>query len=148
MPKQEVYVERDTYIKPKRIINYLNNKDLLVQIALSKKQGKMTDELAKMLMLLTARYAKKSNFANYSFNNDLKSHAHLMIVRTWHTFNENKSKNPFAYFTQIIKNCFIQFLNSEKKQRNIRDGLLAENGMNTSFSYQDSDNAYDQPGDS
>ena len=42
--------------KPKKK-NYLNNKDLLHQVMLSREQDKMTDELANMLQMLCKRYA-------------------------------------------------------------------------------------------
>ena len=35
-----------------------------------------------------------------------------------------------------IKNSFIQFLNQEKKQRNVRDELLVKNGLTPSLTYQ------------
>lgn len=119
----------------KRPVKYLNNKDLLAQVILSKKQGKMTNELAKMLQLLTLRYGKKGNWVNYTYNNDMQSYAMLMIVKTWQGFDPNKSSNPFAWFTQCIKNSFIQFLNLEKRQRDIRDEVLIDSGMNPSYGY-------------
>lgn len=123
-------------VKPKRPVKYLNNKDLLAQVILSKKNGKMTNELAKMLQLLTLRYGKKGNFANYTYNDDMQSYAMLMIVKTWNGFDPAKSSNPFAWFTQCIKNSFIQYLNYEKRQRDIRDEVLVDSGMLPSYNYQ------------
>jgi hypothetical protein len=120
----------------KRPVKYLNNKDLLAQVILSKKNGKMTNELAKMLQLLTMRYGKKGNFANYTYNDDMQSYAMLMIVKTWNGFDPAKSSNPFAWFTQCIKNSFIQYLNYEKRQRDIRDEVLVDSGMLPSYNYQ------------
>lgn len=123
-------------IPSKRPVKYLNNKDLLAQVIMSKKNGKMTNELAKMLQLLTLRYGKKGNFANYTYNDDMQSYAMLMIVKTWNGFDPAKSSNPFAWFTQCIKNSFIQYLNYEKRQRDIRDEVLVDSGMLPSFNYQ------------
>jgi hypothetical protein len=122
-------------VKSKRPVKYLNNRDLLAQVILSKKNEKMSDELAKMLMLLTSRYAKKGNFANYTYNDDFQSYAMLMLVKTWKSFDPAKSSNPFAFFTQCIKNSFIQYLNQEKRQRDIKDEVLIDKGMNPSFGY-------------
>ncbi|MGZ8924655.1 MAG: hypothetical protein ACXW2E_02105 [Nitrososphaeraceae archaeon] len=121
-------------MKPDRNI-YLNNKELLAAVKDSREQGKMTDKLARMLQLLCARYANKGNFVNYSYNSDMQSYAIMMLVRTWTGFNPNKSNNPFAFFTQCIKNSFIQYLNQEKRQRNVRDMLLVNQGLNPSFAY-------------
>lgn len=114
---------------------YLNNKELLAAVHQSKIEGKMTDTLAKMLMLLCSKYAKKGNFVGYSYNDDFQSYALLMLVRTWNSFNPEKSNNPFAFFTQCIKNSFIQYLNQEKRQRVIRDEMLVDQGMNPSHGF-------------
>ena len=116
--------------------NYLNNKDLLAQVMLSKEQDQMTDELAKMLQMLCARYASRAQFANYTYNEDMQAYAMMMLVRTWRSFNPEKSNNPFAFFTQCVKNSFIQMLNQEKRQRNVRDELLIDKGLNPSYTYQ------------
>ena len=114
---------------------YLNNRELLAAVHQSKVKGQMTDTLAKMLQLLCSKYAKKGNFVNYSYNDDMQSYAMLMLVRTWNSFNPEKSNNPFAFFTQCIKNSFIQYLNQEKRQRVIRDEMLIDQGMSPSFGF-------------
>jgi len=118
-----------------RKINYLNNKDLLANVIASKARGVMGNELATMLQMLTSRYAKKGNFANYSYNEDMQAYAMLMLCKTWASFDENKSNNPFAFFTQCIKNSFIQYLNQERRVRDIKNITLMEHGFNPSFSY-------------
>lgn len=120
----------------KKKTNYLNNKDLLAEVLKSKEQGFMTQKLATMLQLLTTKYAKKGNFSGYTYNEDMQAYAMLMLVKTWDSFDPNKSSNPFAFFTQCIKNSFIQYLNQEKNQRNIRDQKLVDAGMLPSFTYQ------------
>lgn len=139
LPTEEENLEKKTVSvkKPskKRKVNYLNNKDILAQVILSKEQGKMTERLAHMLQTLCARYAKRGQFAGYTFNEDMQAFAMMMIVRTWHAFKPEKSQNPFAFYTQCIKNSFRQYLNQEKRQRNIRDELLINNGMNPSNTY-------------
>lgn len=118
--------------------NYLNNRDLLSEVLLSKlgEPPKMTDKLARMLMMLCARYGRRANFANYTYNEDMQAYAMMMLVRTWNSFNPEKSNNPFAFFTQCVKNSFIQYLNSEKRHRVIRDELMVNKGLNPSYTYQ------------
>lgn len=122
--------------KTKRKTNYLNNKDLLAEVLESKSQKKMTDKLAKMLQLLTAKYAKKGNFASYTYNDDMQAYAMMSLVKTWNSFNPQKSKNPFAFFTQCIKNSFIQYLNTERRHRDLRDVMLVDKGLTPSYTYQ------------
>ena len=119
--------------KPRK---YINNRDLLIEVALSKEQGRLTDKLAHMLTMLCKRYATKGNYVGYTYNDDMQAYAMMMICRTWHKFDPLKSNNPFAFYTQCIKHSFIQFLNQEKRQRDIRDELLVKNGLNPSLTYQ------------
>lgn len=115
---------------------YLNNKSLLEQVLISKEQGQMSDELANMLQLLCTRFAKKPNYANYTYIEDMQAYAMFMLVKNWFKFDETKSTNPFAFYTQCIYHSFIQYLNSERKQRDIRDLSLIELGMNPSYTFQ------------
>ena len=128
-------VTSETPIRTPPVKNYLNNKDLLARVIESKTKGRMSDPLALMLQTLTKRYAKKGNFANYSYNEDMQAYAMLMLCKTWSSFDENKSNNPFAFFTQCIKNSFIQYLNQERKVRDIKNRSLIEHGLNPSYSY-------------
>ena len=124
--------------KKPRKKNYLNNKDLLAEVLLSKENDppKMTDKLARMLQMLCARYGRRGQFANYTYNEDMQAYAMMMLVRTWNSFNPEKSNNPFAFFTQCVKNSFIQYLNGEKRHRVIRDELMVNEGLNPSYTYQ------------
>lgn len=116
---------------------YLTNKEMLAELKRCKKKGQMSDILARMLQLLCSRYAKKGNFINYSYNEDMQGYAMMMLVRTWNSFDPDKSSNPFAFFTQCIKNSFIQYLNHEKRQRDVRDLMLIDQGLNPSYGYED-----------
>jgi DNA-directed RNA polymerase specialized sigma24 family protein len=128
--------------KPK---NYINNADLMIEIEKSRNAGKMTNELAKMLTMLCERYSKHSDYSRiYSYNEDMKSFAMLTIAKVWKSFDPEKSKNPFAYFTQIIRHAFYQYLNYEKKQREIKDEVLIDMGFEPSFNYMEK---YNEDGD-
>lgn len=52
------------------------------------------------------------------------------------SFNESRSNNPFAWYTECVKNSFRSYLNDEKKQRDIRDSLIENAGMTPSFTRQ------------
>ena len=119
----------------KKSTNYLNNNDLLAETVKSLDQGAMTDKLAHMLMTLVERYGKKGNFANYTYNDDMQAYALMMLVRTWQSFKPDRSRNAFAFFTQCVKNSFIQYLNQERRQRDIRDEMLVSSGLSPSHTY-------------
>jgi len=121
--------------KRKRKTNYLNNKDLLAETLISLENKQISDKLAHMLMLLVKRLSKKGNFANYTYNDDMQAYALMMHMKTWKGFNPEKSSNPFAFYTQCTKNSFIQFLNKERRQRDIRDAMWVNQGMDPSHTY-------------
>lgn len=114
---------------------YVTNKALLAEFKISREKGEMTNELAKMVMLICERYARRGSYASYTYNDDLQSFALMNLVKSWKSFNPEKSQNPFAYFTSCIHNSFLQYLNQERKHRNIRDALLIENGLDPSYTY-------------
>ena len=120
--------------KPKKV-NYLNNKDLFADTVASLEAGQMNEQLARKLMMLVKRYARKANFANYTYNEDMQSYAIMRLVATWKAFKPEKSTNAFAFFTQCVKNSFMQYLNQERKQRDIRDELLVDKGLSPSYTY-------------
>lgn len=116
---------------------YLTNENLLKAIKESKRQNRITDELAAMLVLLANRIAGKSCFANYSYREDMVAEALCNLAKHALKFDETRSSNPFAFYTSAIMNSFYQYLNAEKKQRNIRDTLLIEEGFNASFGFME-----------
>ena len=114
---------------------YLTNATLLPEVIKCKKAGKISNELAKMLMLLTERYSKSSKFGGYTFREDMVSEALINLCQNALKFDPTKSSNPFAFYTTSIHHSFLQYLNHEKKHRNIRDAQLIELGENPSFNY-------------
>lgn len=124
---------------------YLKNKDLLAEVINCRDNGMiMSDKLAKMLTMLTARYGKSPRFGGYTFNDDMQAYAMMMLCKTWVGFNPERGTNAFAYYTQSIKNSFKQFLNREKVQRVVRDELLVNQGLNPSFTYTSEHTTQDQ----
>ena len=51
-------------------------------------------------------------------------------------FNEQKSDNPFAYYTAAVNNSFTRVLNLEKRNQMIRDDILIEQGHLPSYGRQ------------
>ena len=121
-------------VKKKKPKNYLNNADLMKEIELSHAQNKMTNELGKMIMVLCKRYAKHPDYSNvFSHEEDMQAFGLLTVVKVWKSFNPEKSKNPFAYFTQILRHAFYQYGNSEKKAQDTKKAVKKDLGLNPSF---------------
>jgi hypothetical protein len=104
----------------------------------SKDHGDMTKKLALMFMKLCERYATRSNWRGYTYNEEMRGQALLQLSQIGLQFDESKSQNPFAYYTAAITNSFTRILNIEKKNQNIRDDILEMNGLNPSWTRQNS----------
>lgn len=113
----------------------------------SRDHGAMTRRLAEMFMKLCERYATRSNWRGYTYNEEMRGQALLQLSQIGLQFDESKSQNPFAYYTAAITNSFTRILNIEKKNQNIRDDILEINGLNPSWSRQfaESDKKYSGP---
>ena len=102
----------------------------------NKDHGQMTRKLAHMFMKLCERYATRSNWRGYTYNEEMRGQALLQLSQIGLQFDEAKSQNPFAYYTAAITNSFTRILNLEKKNQNIRDDILEMNGLNPSWTRQ------------
>jgi len=103
-----------------------------------KDHGRITENLGKMFIKLSERYAQRSNWRGYTYVDEMKGQAILQLSQIGLQFDESKSENPFAYYTAAVTNSFTRILNIEKKSQNIRDDLLEENGLTPSMTRQNS----------
>ena len=102
----------------------------------SKEHGKMTPKLAHMFIKLCERYATRSNWRGYTYNDEMRSQALLQLSQIGLQFDEFKSQNPFAYYTAAITNSFTRVLNIEKRNQNLRDDILEMNNLTPSYTRQ------------
>jgi hypothetical protein len=98
--------------------------------------GKTTATLATMYIKLVERYSQRSNWRGYTYIDEMRGQALLQLTQVGLQFNENKSDNPFAYFTAVVNNSFTRVLNSEKKNQSLRDDLLESVGQSPSWTRQ------------
>ena len=104
----------------------------------AKDHGQMTNNLARMFIKLCERYATRGNVRGYTYNDEMKGQAILQLTQIGLQFDESKSDNPFAYYTAAVTNSFVRIINLEKRNQNIRDDILEMNGMNPSWTRQNS----------
>jgi len=108
----------------------------LVKGAFNRDHGKMTPKLANMFIKLCERYATRSNWRGYTYNDEMRSQALLQLSQIGLQFDEAKSQNPFAYYTAAITNSFTRVLNIEKRNQNLRDDILEMNNLTPSYTRQ------------
>ena len=118
-------------VDPENTSHYINNKEFLKclieyqeDIVRCKKEGKdkpyVTDYIAMCFLQIAQRLSYRPNFINYTYKDDMISDGLENCLAYMHNFNPDKSKNPFAYFTQIIYYAFLRRIQKEKKQQYIK----------------------------
>ena len=98
--------------------------------------GAITATLANMYIKLVERYSQRANWRGYTYIDEMRGQALLQLTQIGLQFNEDKSDNPFAYYTAAVNNSFTRVLNIEKKNQGIRDDLLEKAGQAPSWTRQ------------
>ena len=125
--------------KRKRSEHYVNNKEFLaalikyredVEIAQIQNKPKPVIQryIGDCFLKIANHLSFKPNFVNYMFKEDMISDGIENCVQYIHNFNPEKSKNPFAYFTQIIHYAFLRRIQREKRQLDIKNKILERSG--------------------
>lgn len=118
-------------VKRRATRNYVNNPDLLAALIEYKRlsreaedagddRPRVPDYIGTCIYQIATRLATKPNFSGYSYKEDMISDGIENCLLYIMNFNEEKSQNPFAYFTQIIWYAFLRRIAKEKKQMYIR----------------------------
>ncbi len=123
----------------KKSEHYVNNKELLAalidyraEVAVAKTKDlpkpRISNYLGECFLKIATHLSYKPNFVNYMFRDDMISDGIENCVQYIHNFDPNKSKNPFAYFTQIIHYAFLRRIQKEKKQLEIKTKIIEKTG--------------------
>ena len=124
----------------KRSEHYVNNKEFLAaiveykeKVALAEERGeakpRITNYLGECFLKIATHLSYKPNFVNYMFRDDMISDGIENCVQYIHNFDPEKSRNPFAYFTQIIHYAFLRRIQKEKKQLDIKNKIIEKTGF-------------------
>ena len=101
----------------------VDNKKLYQEISERKDSTQVTDYMAECFMNIGIGLSHKKNFQRYTYRDEMILDGIEDCVRYCHNFNPEKSKNPFSYFTQIMRNAFLRRIEKEKKQSYIKNKL-------------------------
>ena len=133
----------------KKSEHYVNNKELLealinyrAEVAVAKAKDlpkpRISNYLGECFLKIATHLSYKPNFVNYMFRDDMISDGIENCVQYIHNFDPNKSKNPFAYFTQIIHYAFLRRIQKEKKQLEIKTKIIEKTGYDEVMMVDDS----------
>ena len=124
----------------KRSEHYVNNKEFLAalikyreDVEIARLQDKTKPVIPRYIgecfLKIANHLSFKPNFVNYMFKEDMISDGIENCVQYIHNFDPAKSKNPFAYFTQIIHYAFLRRIQREKRQLEIKNKILERSGF-------------------
>ena len=138
-----------TYTKPKmapkKKEHYLNNKEFLAElekyrakVQRAKEAGqpkpRVYNYIGGCFLKIATHLSYRPNFINYMYKDDMVCDGIENCIQYIDNFDPAKSKNPFAYFTQIVYFAFLRRIAKEKRQMEIRDKIIEKSGATEVFS--------------
>lgn len=140
--------------------HYIDNKALYAAIVtyrnectLAKLEGRprprMPEYIGGCILKIATRLSRSHNFIKYPFREDMISDGVENALLYFDSFNPEKSKNPFSYFTQGIYFAFLKRIYEERKEMYVKYKSMREHideGV-ASFGEQDSGDEFEIGGD-
>ena len=125
---------------PKKPKQYVNNGDFLQALIEYKEGCKLAKKnkttpppipnyIGECFMKIAEGLSHKPNFINYTYREEMISDGIENCLMYFDNFNPDKSKNPFAYFTQIIYYAFLRRIGKEKKQLYVKYKATEQMGI-------------------
>ena len=136
-------------VRRKNTEYYVNNKELLEAMTSyrerviyakehDKPKPRVSNYVGDCFLKIATHLSYKPNFVNYPFREDMICDGIENCLQYIDNFDPEKSKNPFAYFTQIIYYAFLRRIQKEKKQLEIKQKILDHSDAATVMQIDDS----------
>jgi hypothetical protein len=128
--------------------HYINNEDFLRALVDYKTKcieaeknnlpkPNIPNYIGECWMKIAEGLSHKPNFINYTYRDEMISDGIENCLMYFDNFNPEVSKNPFAYFTQIIYYAFLRRIQKEKKQLYIKYKSTEQIGVLDEFEMMD-----------
>ena len=136
--------------------HYVNNADFLAaivkykdKVAIAEVKGlpkpRVNNYIGGCFLKIAQHLSYRPNFINYMYKDDMVCDGIENCIQYIDNFDPAKSKNPFAYFTQIVYYAFLRRIAKEKRQMDIKEKILEKSGYEHVFS-TDGDTGTDYAG--
>jgi len=123
---------------------YVNNPDFLAALVEYKEGCRLAKKnktappaipnyIGECFMKIAEGLSHKPNFINYTYRDEMISDGIENCLMYFDNFDPAKSKNPFAYFTQIIYFAFLRRISKEKKQTYVKYKATEQLGVLDEF---------------
>ena len=124
--------------------HYVNNADFLAALIKyrddceqakknSTQEPKIPDYIGECFLKIAEHLSRKPNFISYTYRDEMISDGVENCLMYFRNFDPAKSKNPFAYFTQIIYFAFLRRISKEKKQLYVKYKATEQSGILNEF---------------
>jgi|TARA_B100000035_G_scaffold27669_1_gene21506 hypothetical protein len=102
---------------------------------------RIDEYLGECFLKIATHLSYRPNFINYMYKDDMIADGYENCVQYIDNFNPEKSRNPFAYFTQIVYYAFLRRIAKEKRQQAIREKIVEKSGFDQVFHTDDNSDA-------
>ena len=103
----------------------------------------VTNYIGECFLKIANGLSYRPNFINYTYRSEMVSDGIENCLQYIHNFDPAKSKNPFAYFTQIIYYAFLRRIQKEKKQTHIKNKMIEKQQYESYTTLDGDDTVYD-----
>ena len=128
----------------KRKNNFIDNKEFYAALVAYREKCEAAKEsgddkpripryIGKCFLDIAEHLSTRPNFSNYMYRQDMVMDAVENCVVYCYSFDPNKSKNPFSYFTQVCWYAFLRRIGKEKKQIEICDKIISKSDFEEFF---------------
>ena len=128
--KKQHYVDNKKFLEA--IIKYKEKVDIAEAKGLAK--PRVNNYIGSCLLKIATHLSYPPNFINYMYKDDMVCDGIENCIQYIDNFDPTKSRNPFAYFTQIVYYAFLRRIAKEKRQMDIKDKILEKSGYDHVFS--------------
>ena len=127
--------QKQHYVDNKKFLQEITNYRLAVEAAKRHDEAKprITHYLAECFLKIATHLSYRPNFINYMYKDDMVCDGIENCIQYIDNFDPTKSRNPFAYFTQIVYYAFLRRIAKEKRQMDIKDKILEKSGYDHVF---------------
>ena len=134
--------------------HYVDNKKFLAELIIYREQiteaeeagdpkPRVSNYIGECFLKIATHLSYRPNFINYMYREDMIGDGIENCIQDIHNFAPEKSKNPFAYFTQIVYYAYLRRIAKEKRQQSIREKILERKGYEEVFHTDGNENSAD-----
>lgn len=131
-------------MEKKKKTHYIDNQEFLSALIVYKKKVAVASEkgidkprvsnyIGSCFLKIANHLSYRPNFINYMYKDDMICDGIENCIQYIDNFDPEKSKNPFAYFTQIVYFAFLRRIHKEKRQLEIKEKIIEKSGYDQLF---------------